>query len=343
LVVALGGAAVAFVRNAKTKQKAWFVQFKKTNALAVRDILYPLLFMPGAWWHDPYLHIFIWSLANMHRLRPQVISAFSGISSDTGSKGHPEPAASFAGALGATNVGFLQFAPMSCVVTGGMDFYGKMCIRTLVPPALISLLWLWPLSCIALRKPHAQAVRMAAKLTLVGLEIVTPKVATNVMQVFACTEFDGGWYLRSELTLACDDSARRSKWVVFAAFFIILYPIGVPLLIFILMYRRRNEINRLQQALKDIDSQQTETISARSLAKRSSIQERRPSLVVSVDQNLGWVVKKFEKFCPGRWYSGVFLLVLRILMTSVLVLIPKQNMQVEASSRTVLKSKISLV
>ena len=106
----------------------------------------------------------------------QVISAFSGISSDTGSKGHPEPAASFAGALGATNVDLLQFVPMSCIVPGSMDFYWKMCIRTLIPPALISLLWLYPLSCVARRKPYAQAVRTAAKLTLIGLEIVTPKV-----------------------------------------------------------------------------------------------------------------------------------------------------------------------
>ena len=230
----------------------------------------------------------------------QVISAFSGVSSDTGSKGHPEPAASFAGALGATNVDFLQFVPMPCVATGGIDFYWKMCIRTLVPPVLISLLWLWPLSRIARRKPHVQAARTAAKLTMLVLEITTPKVATNVMQVFACTEFDGNWYLASELTIACDSSARRAKWVTLAGVCVALYPIGVPLLIFIIMYRRRDEINRLQHALKENDSQQMEIISARNLAQKSSIQERRPSLVVSVDQNLGWIVKKFEKFVPGR-------------------------------------------
>jgi len=307
LVVALGGVAVAFVRNANKKQKGWYMRFKEFQRLG-RTKSSTLFFLC------------------------QIISAFSGISSDTGSKGHPEPAASFAGALGMTNVDFLQFVPMSCVVTGGMDFYWKMCIRTLVPPALISVLWLWPLSCIARRKPHARAVTMASKLTLVGLEIVTPKVATNVMQAFACTEFGGDWYLRSELTIACDGSTRRIKWVVYAGCCAAAYLIGVPLLIFVPMYRRRTEINRVQQALKDNDSQQTDIISARSLARHPSFVERRPSLVVSVDQNLGWIVKKFEKFCPGRWYAGLFLLVLRILMTSVLVLIPKQNMQAAVAS-----------
>ena len=260
----------------------------------------------------------------------QVISAFSGISSDTGSKGHPEPAASFAGALGTTNVDFLQFVPMSCVASGGMDFYWKMCIRTVIPPAFVLLLWLWPLSCLVRRKPHAQAARTAAKLTLVGLEIATPKVATNVMQVFACSRFGDEWYLRAELTLSCEQSARRNNWVLYSGLCIAIYPVGVPLLIFVVMYRRRKEINLLQQALKDNDSQQAELVSARSLAKRQSIQQRRPSIVTAVEQNLGWLLKKFEKFNPGRWYSGVFLLLLRILLTSVLVLIPRQNLQVSS-------------
>ena len=122
--------------------------------------------------------------------------------------------------------------------------------------------------------------------------------------------------------------SRHSRPSADASLNIAVYPIGVPLLIFILMYLQRTEINRIQKALKENDAQQTEIISARNLAKRSSTKERRPSLVVSVDENLGWLVKKFEKFVPGRYYSGVFLLVLRILMTSVLVLIPTQNMQV---------------
>jgi hypothetical protein len=113
----------------------------------------------------------------------QVISAFASISSDTGDKGHPEPAATFAGALGASNVEFLQFVPMSCIASGTTDFYWKMCMRALVAPAAISVLWLWPLSCIARGKPYARAVAVAAKLSLTGLEVITPSVATNAMQV----------------------------------------------------------------------------------------------------------------------------------------------------------------
>ena len=268
---------------------------------------------------------------NEFLLRPsQVISAFSRISNDTGDKGHPDPAASFAVALGATNIDFLQFVPMSCAVSSGIDFYWKMCIRTLAPIGAVLVLCLWPLSCIALRKPYVPAARKAAKLALILLEVMTPSVTTGVIQTFTCDKFDSGWFLRDELTLACDGSDRRNKWIAYASFCTAIYPIGVPLLIFSLMYTRRNEITRLQQALKLNDSQQTALISAGKLAKQESTKERRPSIVASVEHTLVWIVKKFERYNPGRWYTGVFLLLLRILQTSVLVLVPRQNLQVGA-------------
>ena len=58
----------------------------------------------------------------------EVISSYSKISSGAGSKGHPEPAASFAGALAITNIDFLQFVPMSCIFSSQTDFYWQMCV-----------------------------------------------------------------------------------------------------------------------------------------------------------------------------------------------------------------------
>jgi len=225
-------------------------------------------------------------------------------------------------------VDFLQFVPMSCIASSTTDFYWKMCVRALVAPAALFVLWLWPLSCIARGKPYERAVAVAAKLSLTGLEVITPSVATNVMQTFACSEFDDGWFLRAELTIPCDGSARRQKWVAIASMFIAIYPIGVPLLLFGTMYRRRGEINRLQQALKQNDSEQTEVISAKRLAAKASIKERRPSIVAAVNHSLLWVVRKFERFNPGQWPFAAFLLLLRVMQTSVLVLIPTQNLQV---------------
>ena len=260
----------------------------------------------------------------------QVIASYSSISSGTGSKGHPEPAATFAGALGATNVAFLQFVPMSCIVSAGMDFYWSMCLTAIVPPCVVLVLWLWPLSCIARRVPHEIATRTAAGLTLLGLEVIAPAVATTVLQTFVCDKYDNGWFLRAELTLPCDDGQRRQKWLVFSGLCVAIYPVGVPLLLFSLLYGHRNTIDHVQQALRqnDEDTSNTAYVTARELANQFSAKGRRSSIVVSVREKLVWIVDKFEEFQPDRWYMRVFLLVLRLLQTSVLVLIPTQNLQV---------------
>ena len=155
----------------------------------------------------------------------QVIASYSSISRDTG-EGHPESAASFANALSATNLGFLHFVPFSCVVTGGLDVYWKTLINALLPLGVITLLFLYPLTCWLRGKPYTPAARTAGGLALLGLEIVTPSVLTSVLQIFSCHEFSNGWFLRAELIQHCDGSMRRIKWAVFAVFGTIVYLVG---------------------------------------------------------------------------------------------------------------------
>ena len=157
----------------------------------------------------------------------QVISAFSSISRGTGNHGHPEPAASFAGALGASNVNFLQFVPMSCIASASMDFYWGTCVRTLIPPIFILMVFSWPFIRKLQRKPYIEEARAAAYVSLVALEVITPVLSTKLLQHYLCTQFDNGWFLRAELTLPCDASPRRRKWLIVASLFTIIYPIGV--------------------------------------------------------------------------------------------------------------------
>ena len=87
-----------------------------------------------------------------------------------------------------------------------------------------------------------------------------------------------------------------------------------------LMHSQHDEIGRLQQALHDEDDSNPAFVTAVELAQRFQITGRRPSIVVSVREHLGWLVDKFEKYRPGRYQTGVFLLVLRMMQTSILVL-----------------------
>ena len=97
------------------------------------------------------------------------------------------------------------------------------------------------------------------------------------------------------------------------------------------MYRHRDEIDRLQKALQEEDAVNPAFVTADGLAQGFSKAGRRSSIVISVRENLVWIVEKFEKFRPNRWHSGVFMLVLRLLQTSVLVLVPRQNLQAAAA------------
>ena len=85
LVLLFFGAVGLLLRKSNFKKFACYIQLKKILKLG-RTKLSILFFLC------------------------QVISTFSSISDDTGKNGHPEPAASFAAALGATNVDFLQVA-----------------------------------------------------------------------------------------------------------------------------------------------------------------------------------------------------------------------------------------
>ena len=247
---------------------------------------------------------------------------------------------------------------MSCIVAGGMSFYWRMVITTIIPPALIVVIFLWPLGCIMRRQPYLPAARSAGYLTLVGLEIITPTVLTTVLQTFVCEEIDGGWFLRAQLTLECDETGHRHAWQAYAAVCAVVYlagapyislhvPMfalcvisrgsrcsysasGVPVLFICLMHVHRNEIDRLQMALQEQDQDSTDP--AFMTAGQLSKSGRRPSITTTVDEHLSWVVSHIENYRPGHWFTGAFLLLLRLSQTSVLVLIPTQNLQAAVAS-----------
>ena len=116
-------------------------------------------------------------------------------------------------------------------------------------------------------------------------------------------------------TLPCDGQGRRRLWLLFSGVFIAVYPIGVPALLFGLMYRQRREIMKLQLAIEEHDKGHAHYTSAGTLAKRASVKERRPSIEQAARHTLKWLVKKFEKFKSGQYFMGVVFLVLRLIQT----------------------------
>ena len=68
-------------------------------------------------------------------------------------------------------------------------------------------------------------------------------VSTTITQTFACQKIDDEFFLRADMTVACDPfSARRQWWKNYAYCMLLLYPIGFPLLLLSLLLPQRARI-----------------------------------------------------------------------------------------------------
>ena len=83
-------------------------------------------------------------------------------------------------------------------------------------------------------------------------------------------------------------------------------------------------IKRLGYAMKQHDSQRLTTTTVTELSK---IRGQRTSLV-TLSQKYAYLVSKFEDFHPACWWMSVFLLLMRLLQTSLMVLFVDQQSQV---------------
>ena len=116
---------------------------------------------------------------------------------------------------------FTQTVPLSCVLHR-TAFYQKLVVKAVGPVLVLALLWLKPLVD---GKPASS--QLASKLSLLWLELIYTSVSTTIFETFACDEFDGErFYLRVELTLACDGSSVRQGWLIYATFMLLVYSLG---------------------------------------------------------------------------------------------------------------------
>ena len=156
----------------------------------------------------------------------QVISSFQSISSETGEKTpFPDPAGTFAAALGVSNLDVFSFISLRCMVPE-TNFYTVLLVKTVGPFCFIALLFCYPLACCIARRPHRQAWQTSARFSLLCLEIVLPSITTTIVQTLVCDSYDNGSFLRAELSTACDDSLHRKKWVYYAWLMLLAYPAG---------------------------------------------------------------------------------------------------------------------
>jgi hypothetical protein len=99
--------------------------------------------------------------------------------------------------------------------------------------------------------PHGGAVRqglwaMAFEMVFTLLILIYPVISATVFQSFLCTTLHAGEdteeLMYADFQIACD-TEEHSHLIIWAVLFVLLYPIGVPLLIFIVVFHKRHELS----------------------------------------------------------------------------------------------------
>ena len=86
---------------------------------------------------------------------------------------------------------------------------------------------------------------MTALLFLV-LFLIYPSTSASIFATFQCEELsDGTRWLRADLSIDCD-STTHTGFSVYAALMILVYPIGTPILYYVLLRRSRAALDQLQ-------------------------------------------------------------------------------------------------
>lgn len=146
------------------------------------------------------------------------------------------------------NFDFVQWSSVSCIATG-IDVYIKLVCICCVPIAVIFglvLFYLGPYyTCI--KKSSHQALVLARKrhkrkfwrLVLFTLFLSFPNVSSKVLSFYRCSSvIEGERYLSEDYHETC----MNDKWMsylVFNVFAVLLYPIGIPVCFFVLLYINR--------------------------------------------------------------------------------------------------------
>lgn len=132
-----------------------------------------------------------------------------------------------------------------------VDFHGRMLVSTIAPLAALGLLGLtFRVGVLRNRasSPNIESAAAAlgsvrrkhASVALLISFLVYSSVSSTVFRMFACeTLDDGNEYLRADYTIECD-SAKHEALKIYAAFMIVVYPVGIPALYAALLWSERD-------------------------------------------------------------------------------------------------------
>jgi len=153
-----------------------------------------------------------------------------------------------------TNVDYVLSSLTSAECYDSVDYYTKFVVTAAFPPvvlALIAVLWILPreASFVCFRQLSPQAKLRSRMRTwiiiLYFIFLIYPSVSSMALSHFACKDIDDGHTVYSLLLADVRQRCYDSRWNTYAfvaVACILVYPIGIPLFYFYLLWARRNRL-----------------------------------------------------------------------------------------------------
>lgn len=208
---------------------------------------------------------------------------------------------------------------VGCMVS--TNFYDSLTVSTIAPFVIFAAVAIY-IQLVALhamrqneRNPYYTTQRARRDTINAAFAIsyfVVVNVSTKIFQVFQCETFDDGQsYLVADLSINCN-APERSAYVTYGILMIFLYPIGIPLVYALVLFRNRSSINPDWRKVVDVAEKRfvsNRVIQAEKIKVRNTVEE--------IDN----IKLLFDSFVPKRWYFELFDCARRLLLGAVPVLI----------------------
>ncbi|EGB07107.1 hypothetical protein AURANDRAFT_65159 [Aureococcus anophagefferens] len=210
----------------------------------------------------------------------------------------------------------LGFTPLSCAVDG-YSYYDELVFATCAPVAVVAA-YKVVVSARALvpgRRDRDEEDSTLAAAVLVAF-LVFPSSSSTAMAFWRCRGGfgDGKRYLAADLSVECG-GPKYAAYEVFAGLMVCVWPVGVPLCFYALLFRVRDKINPLRKlgfskSLSKSTSSSLPTKKER-ITKALRIRDGRPHRVCESVKLL------YLPYDPEVWYFEVIETIRRLALTTV--------------------------
>jgi len=133
----------------------------------------------------------------------------------------------------------IQVFGISCATP--MSFFNKLVANFLLPFTYFSFLGI--VTYLAVQKSTSQerVKSIGWQVLILLLFLIYPGTSMYMLLIFGCAEIDGSYYLRADISLPCYDS-QWMRHAFLSILGILLYTIGIPFFIYLLLRRNRHKI-----------------------------------------------------------------------------------------------------